>query len=281
MKKIFALLLVALLCVSLLAGCGKSEEEKAKDALESALKDEMGDEAWNALQSEMKAGADLDKEIAEKDKANEDKTAQREALNAAYDDAYNALYSADYASISSDEMQMLIDNYQKAHYEFGCFVLGSDEYDDTLYNDSVFYNCKTQITDAEEKILLAAQKLAAIPENHRFLINNDTRDFIFIVDTADADNGQAEYSKGYVVTPEYDRIDYDFTDYKNMLTIIAVGPNTLEFTNIDSDWVTYQIDFTSGSPVFCEELIYSDSRPYSSYESYEINTMIRDFVNDN
>ena len=130
-------------------------------------------------------------------------------------------------------------------------------------------------------VLLAAQKLAAIPENHRFLINNDTRDFIFIVDTADADNGQAEYSKGYVVTPEYDRIDYDFTDYKNMLTIIAVGPNTLEFTNIDSDWVTYQIDFTSGSPVFCEELIYSDSRPYSSYESYEIKTMIRDFVNDN
>ena len=66
MKKALLFILAALMLFSVLAGCGKSEEDKAREDFENALKSEMGEEAYKQFQDEMKQAADYEKDLQDR-----------------------------------------------------------------------------------------------------------------------------------------------------------------------------------------------------------------------
>lgn len=254
MKKIFAILLVALMCVSLLAGCGKSEEEKAREELENALKEEMGDEAWGELQDEIQAGAELDKEIAEKDKENADTAAQQNTLKENHSNALRAFSEVDYTTISKDELQTIIDNYQKAYEEYYNFMKAtySDMDEDLLRRD-----CSTPITDEEQKLAFKVQEIANDETPHKYMFNTTTNDYIFIFGSNEQDNPNLQYLKGYFITPEHDRIDYDFTNENYTNIYFSAIDHNIIYVGYDTEDDLYggsiTLDLSTGTPVTIDE----------------------------
>lgn len=254
MKKIFALLLVALMCVSLLAGCGKSEEEKAREELENALKEEMGDEAWGELQDEIQAGAELDKEIAEKDKENADTIAQQNTLKENHSNALRAFSEVDYTTISKDELQTIINNYQKAYEEYYNFMKTTyANIDETLLRR----DCSTDITEDEEKLAFKLQEIANDGTSHKYMFNTTTNDYIIICDTNEQSDPSLQYLKGYFITPEYDHIDYDFTNKNYTNIYFSVIDHNIIYVGYDIEDDLYggsiTLDLSTGTPVTIDE----------------------------
>lgn len=254
MKKIFALLLVALMCVSLLAGCGKSEEEKAREEIESALKEEMGDEAWGELQDEIQAGAELDKEIAEKDKENADTAAQQNTLKENHSNALKAFSEVDYTTISKDELQTIIDNYQKAYEEYYNFMKTTyADIDETLLRR----DCSTDITEDEEKLAFKLQEIANDGTPHKYIFNTTTNDYIIVCDTSEQSDPSLQYLKGYFITPEYDRIDYDFTNENYTNIYFSAIDHNIIYVGYDIEDDLYggsiTLDLSTGTPVIIDE----------------------------
>lgn len=256
MKKIFAILLVALMCVSLLAGCGKSEEEKAREEIENALKEEMGDEAWDELQSEMQAGAEHNKEIAEKDKEREELNNQYDTLRKAYYDANKAFFNVDYATISEDELKNIMNNYHEAYINYTSFL---EE------NSRVDANCQTDLTEAEQSLALTVREYASTQDSIIYFIDLETCDYIFVI-PENQDDSDLPYIKGYFVTPENDHIDYDFSNegYTRFYFSVQV-PNTV---NIEHDLRETVVDLSSGTPVFIDKV--DSSNYYKCYENQDI-----------
>ena len=254
MKKIFALLLVALMCVSLLAGCGKSEEEKAREEIESALKEEMGDDAWGELQDEIQAGAELDKEIAEKDKENADTAAQQNTLKENHSNALRAFSEVDYTTISKDELQTIIDNYKKAYEEYYNFMKTTYvDMDETLLRR----DCSTDITEDEEKLAFKLQEIANDGTPHKYIFNTTTNDYIIICNTNEQSDPSLQYLKGYFITPEYDRIDYDFTNENYTNIYFSAIDHNIIYVGYDIEDDLYggsiTLDLSTGTPVIVDE----------------------------
>ena len=254
MKKIFALLLVALMCVSLLAGCGKSEEEKAKEEIENALKEEMGDEAWDKLQDEIQAGADLDKEIAEKDKENANTAAQQSALKENHANALKAFNEVDYTTISKDELQTIINNYKKAYEEYYNFMKTTyADMDETLLRR----DCSTDITEDEEKLVFKLQEIANDRAYYKYMFNTKTNDYIIICGTNEQSDPSLQYLKGYFITPEYDRIDYDFTNENYTNIYFSAIDHDIIYVGYDTEDDLYggsiTLDLSTGTPVTIDE----------------------------
>ena len=254
MKKIFAILLVALMCVSLLAGCGKSEEEKAREEIENALKEEMGDEAWGELQDEIQAGAELDKEIAEKDKENADTAAQQNTLKENHSNALRAFSEVDYTTISKDELQTIIDNYKKAYEEYYNFMKTTYvDMDETLLRR----DCSTDITEDEEKLAFKLQEIANDGTPHKYIFNTTTNDYIIICNTNEQSDPSLQYLKGYFITPEYDRIDYDFTNENYTNIYFSAIDHNIIYVGYDIEDDLYggsiTLDLSTGTPVIVDE----------------------------
>lgn len=265
MKKIFAILLVALMCVSLLAGCGKSEEEKAREELENALKEEMGDEAWGELQDEIQAGAELDKEIAEKDKENADTAAQQSTLKENHANAFNAFNEVDYTTISKDELQAMIDNYKKAYEEYYNFMKTTYvDMDETLLRR----DCSTDITKEEEELIFKIYDTAKNETPHRYMFNSDTNDCIIVFGTND--NPDLPFLKGYFVTSENDHIDYDFTNENYTNIYFSAIDHNIIYVGYDTEDDLYggsiTLDLSTGVPITIDEPETTSGNIYYEYD---------------
>ena len=264
MKKIFALLLVALMCVSLLSGCGKSEEEKAREEIESALKEEMGDEAWGELQDEMQEAEEYDKELSERDKDREDYANQSDALRKAYNDAYNAFLNVDYTTVSKDELQAIINDYQEAYNNYSSFLEETDTWST---------NCHTELTEAEQNIAFAVQKSISAQNSTMCYVDLETFDYIFIVPDDQTDSS-LPYIKGYFVTPENNHIDYDFSNEGyTSINFIAQTPNivVIEYNSAEAYFKQATVDLSSGTPVFIDNI--DSSSPYNLYTTQNFNSL--------
>ena len=214
----------------------------------------MGDEAWGELQDEIQAGAELDKEIAEKDKENADTAAQQNTLKENHSNALRAFSEVDYTTISKDELQTIIDNYKKAYEEYYNFMKTTYvDMDETLLRR----DCSTDITEDEEKLAFKLQEIANDGTPHKYIFNTTTNDYIIICDTNEQSDPSLQYLKGYFITPEYDRIDYDFTNENYTNIYFSAIDHNIIYVGYDIEDDLYggsiTLDLSTGTPVTIDE----------------------------
>ena len=268
MKKILILALAVVMCLAMLAGCGKSEEEKARDELQDALQSEMGEDAYNQLQDDLKDAAEYEKELQEKAEEQAVSAEAKQAAKAEVDEneladfqeavrVYQFLtnwgMTEDGEPITKEGLLSAMDAFNTSYDAFLEKAVSTGAYTEDEAQFMISRAARTNKISETERAAFSIymDSIANLDcEGVAFVANKDAGEFYFYVSFGDPFDNADNYMNGRIIRADGTTCDIDLTgDITNVAYV-----NSIDFDNNKivlgvqhegSDLLYYTVDITS------------------------------------